>query len=104
MNVGVLLVIGATLVFSCGGLFIKLAAVTPEILVGWRTLVPVLVVSVLRPAILKSVFTRPNRVLLGASVLSLLRVSVWVEGGLLVPMSKAVVVLYVWPLIFTVLG
>lgn len=104
MSSGVPLVIAATIVFSCGGLFIKLAGVFPEVLVGWRTVVPCCVVSLLRPAILLSVFTRPNRILLGASVLSLVRVSVWVKALLIVPMSKAVVVLYVWPLIFTVLG
>jgi len=104
VSAGVPLVIAATLVFSCGGLFVKLAGVSPEILVGWRTVVPFVIVSLLRPAILKSVFTRPNRILLGASVLSLVRVSVWVKALLIVPMSKAIVVLYVWPLIFTVLG
>ena len=42
-NVGVLLVISATFVFSCGGVFVKLAGVAPEVLVGWRTAVPFVV-------------------------------------------------------------
>jgi drug/metabolite transporter (DMT)-like permease len=104
VNAGVFLVIGATFIFSCGGLFVKLAAVPPSMLVGWRTVVPFLIVTLLRPTIFKSVFTQPNRILLCASVISLVRVSVWVKGLLVIPMSKAIVVLYVWPLIFTVLG
>jgi drug/metabolite transporter (DMT)-like permease len=101
---GSLYIVGAALIFSCGGLFVKLAAMPPTVLVGWRTLVPLIAVALMQPELLRSFFVRPHPVLLVVSVLSALRVSVWVFGLLLAPISKAAVMLYTWPLIFTLLS
>lgn len=104
VNRGGLCVVGAALVFSFGGLFVKLAAMPAVLLAGWRTLVPFLLVALARPALLRQVCVKPNRVLLGISALSAVRISVWVIAIQLAPLSKASVMLYSWPLLFTLLS
>ncbi len=96
-NFGVVLVVIAALVFSTGAFFVKVAGLPPEVITAWRFLIPVVVVSLLRPSLWKQLIGSPNRVLVAASVLSFLRVALWVVGIRMAPMSKAVVVLYTWP-------
>lgn len=104
MNIGVVCTVAAALIFSCGGLFVKLAAMPAVLLVGWRTLVPFVVVALARPALVRSFIAKPKPALLVISALSALRISCWVIGIQLAPLSKAAVILYTWPLIFTLLS
>ena len=101
MKLGVVLVIIAATLCSAGAFFVKIANIAPEAMLAWRFLIPVAVVSVFSPSLFGSLLKAPSRVLLCASILTLIRVGVWIIGIAMVPMSKAVVVLYTWPLFFT---
>ncbi len=104
INLGQLSIISAALIFSLAGLFVKLAEMPPLALVGWRNLLPFLVVTLFRPTLLRNFISRPNRVLLLVAVLSTLRFSLYNLGIVVAPMGRGIVVLYTWPLIFTLIA
>lgn len=101
MNAGALSIVLAAAIFGTAGLFVKTIPLSSTSIACFRLLVPAVILLALRPELRVGLFTRPDKHLLIASALTALRILLWVVGFLLAPMSKAVVVLYTWPLFLT---
>lgn len=102
-------VILGAFIFSTAGVYVKLLEMTPFQLAGYRLLVPAVVLWVLLPSIrsefcssLRESLSSANYLLMLASLLTTVRIVLWVAGLIMAPMSKAVVVLFTWPILFTV--
>lgn len=94
----------AAWVFGTAGVFVKNLEMPATVLAGFRLLVPALVLFIFIPDLRKRVLTVHDKRLFIASCITSVRIFLWVLGLIWAPMSKAVIVLFSWPLIFTVLS
>lgn len=101
MNSGVLAVISAAIIFGSAGIFVKTLDMPATVIASFRFFIPAIILLVLYKEVRRNLFTKPDKLLIAASCLTALRILLWVLGFLFAPVSKAVVILYTWPLFLT---
>ena len=101
---GPLAILAAAALFGTSGVFVKSLALPATAITALRLLVPSVVLLSTQREIRHKLFTAPNRTLLVASVFTSLRILFWVLGLMFAPMSTAIFVLYLWPILFTILN
>lgn len=101
---GELSILAGAWVFGLAGVFVKYLDLAPTVLAGFRLMVPGLILFILAGRLRKSVLTNHDGPMLLASFLTVFRILLWVMGLLWAPISKAVIILFSWPIIFYVMS
>jgi drug/metabolite transporter (DMT)-like permease len=102
---GPLAILVAATLFGTSGVFVKSLALLPSTAItALRLVVPFLLLFSTQGTLRRRLFSRPNKTLLFASAFTSLRIFFWVLGLVFAPMSKAICILYIWPILFTLLN
>ena len=101
---GPLAILAAATIFGTSGVFVKSLALPSTAITALRLLVPSIILLSTQGTLRRRLFTAPNKTLLIASVFTSLRIFFWVLGLVFAPMSKAICILYTWPILFTILN
>jgi drug/metabolite transporter (DMT)-like permease len=101
---GPLAILAAATLFGTSGVFVKSISLPPTAITALRLIVPSVVLLSTQRDIRTRLLSSPNKTLLIASIFTSLRIFFWVLGLMFAPMSKAVFILYVWPILFTILN
>lgn len=104
MNRYAVSIITAAIIFGLAGVFIKGLETSVVIISSFRTVIPLLILSIITPALIGQVIQRPNKKLMAASLLSAVRIVFWVLGFIYADISRAVIILFLWPIFFSVLS
>lgn len=106
MNISIpkLSILSGAIIFGTSGVFVKLLDLPVTVFAGFRLLVPCLILFIFCAGLRKALLTRFNGPMLLASSITVLRILLWVMGLKWAPITKAVVVLFSWPVIFYVLS
>ncbi len=104
MNIGFLAVFSAAVIFGSAGVFAKTLEIPATVIACFRVLIPAGLILLTRRDLRTKLFSNPNKRLLAASLLTAGRILLWVLGFIFAAISKAVVMLYTWPIFLTVLG
>jgi drug/metabolite transporter (DMT)-like permease len=99
---GPLAILAAATLFGTSGVFVKSISLPPTAITALRLIVPSVVLLSTQRDIRTRLLSSPNKTLLIASIFTSLRIFFWVLGLMFAPMSKAVFILYVWPILFTI--
>ncbi|MYM63292.1 DMT family transporter [Pseudomaricurvus sp. HS19] len=99
-----LAVFSAACIFGLAGVFVKLLEMPVTVAAGFRLFVPGVLLLLFAPSLRRRVFTHHSPLLLLASAITVVRILLWVAGLSWAPLSKAVVVLFSWPLLFTLMS
>lgn len=101
---GPLSILVASLIFGMAGAFVKTVDIHLTALAWFRLAAPTLFVLATEPRLFTDLFRNPNRLMLLASSLTAARILLWMTALALASLSKAVFMLYAWPIFFTILN
>lgn len=104
LSIGPLAILTAATIFGTSGVFVKSLELPSPAITALRLVVPSLVLLSTQKKLRHKLLHSPNKTLLLASVFTSMRIFFWVLGLLFAPMSKAICILYTWPILFTVLN
>ena len=99
-----LAVFSAAIIFGLAGAFVKMLDMPVTAAAGFRLFVPGLLLVLFAPALRRSVFSHHPPLLLLASAITVVRILLWVAGLTWAPISKAIVILFSWPLLYTLMS
>ncbi len=99
-----LAIVAGAWIFGSAGVFVKSLDMPATVLAGFRLFVPGVVLLLLAGELRRRVFSELHPQLMLASCLTVFRILLWVLGLSWAPMSKAVVVLFSWPVLFALIS
>lgn len=104
MNLGFPAIILAAAIFGSAGVFVKCLGLPPACIAGLRLFIPAAILFGCSPVLRQRLLGSPNHRLLIASGFTAFRILLWVLSLTLAAISKAVIMLYTWPIFFTLLS
>lgn len=104
INLGFVAVLLGSAFFGTAGVFVKTLDLPVTVIACFRVLVPAVYFLYTQKEVRNKILSDPNPRLMLASLLTASRIFIWVLAFLFAAMSKAVIILYTWPILLTILS